>query len=29
MLINKEEQLKYLFAFKEGKIKKGLEIGNE
>ena len=29
MIVNKEEHLKYLFAFKEGKIKKGLGIGNE
>lgn len=29
MILEKEEQLKYLYAFKEGKIKRGLEIGNE
>ena len=29
MIVKQEEQLKYLFAFKEGKIKRGLGIGNE
>ena len=29
MILEKEEQLKYLYAFKEGKIKRGLGIGNE
>ena len=29
MIVNKEDNLKYLYAFKEGKIKRGLEIGNE
>lgn len=29
MITSKDEQLNYLFAFKEGKIKRGLEIGNE
>jgi len=29
MIVNKEEQLKYLYAFKEGKIQKGLGIGCE
>tara|TARA_R100000655_G_scaffold101765_1_gene147191 strand:- start:130 stop:987 length:858 start_codon:yes stop_codon:yes gene_type:complete len=29
MIISKDEQLEYLYAFKDGKIKRGLEIGNE
>ena len=29
MIVNKEDNLKYLYAFKEGKIKRGLGIGNE
>ena len=29
MIVNKEEQLNYLYAFKEGKIQKGLGIGCE
>ena len=26
MIVNKEDNLKYLYSFKEGKIKRGLEI---
>ena len=29
MIVKQEDQLKYLFAFKEGKIQRGLGIGNE
>ena len=29
MIVNKEEQLKYLYAFKDGKIQKGMGIGCE
>ena len=29
MIVNKEDNLKYLYAFKEGKIKRGLGINNE